>query len=96
MDYCVALANGDRSKAVAHLLDASKAPASDDLAYNPVVAIHRALTSLIDSGERASVIEYFERMAQTSLSDKDRLQKSADAIRAGRMPDWYQYQSGAD
>jgi len=92
----VALANGDRSKAVTYLLDASKAPASDDLAYNPLVTIHRALKSLIDSGERASVIEYFERMAQVSVSDKDRLQKSADAIKAGRMPDWYQYQSKAD
>jgi hypothetical protein len=92
----VALANGDRTKAVAYLLDASKAPASDDLAYNPVVTIHRALKSLIDAGERASVIEYFERMAQVSVSDKERLQKSADAIKAGRMPDWYQYQSGAE
>ena len=89
----VALASGDRSKAVTYLLDASKAPASDDLAYNPTVTIHRALKSLIDSGERASVIEYCERMAQKSVSDRDRLQKSADAIRAGRMPDWYQYQS---
>ena len=92
----VALASDDRSKAVTYLLDASKAPPSDDLAYNPTVTIHRALKSLIDSGERASLIEYFERMAQTSVSDKDRLQKSAEAIRAGKMPDWYQYQSGAE
>jgi hypothetical protein len=57
------------------------------------VTIHRALTPLLDAGERQAVIDYLERMAKTSVVERTRLQQSADAIRAGRMPDWYQHQS---
>ena len=46
----------------------------------------------LDSGEHAAVIEYLERMAQVNVVSKERLLKSAEAIKAGRMPDWYQAQ----
>jgi len=89
----VALADGDKTKAVAYLRAASTVPASDDIAYSFEVMIHRALKSFIDAGEHAAVVEYLERMAQVNVVSKDRLRKSAEAIKAGRMPDWYQAQS---
>jgi hypothetical protein len=88
-----ALADGDKAKAIAYLRDAAKVPPSDDIAYAPDLLAHRALKSFLDAGEHAAVVEYMERMAQLSVVSKDRMLKSAEAIKAGRMPDWYQLQS---
>ena len=90
-----ALANGDKAAAVAHLREASSVPASDDIKYGYELVANRALKPLLDSGEHAAVIEYLERLAQTSVASRERLLKSAEAIKAGRMPDWYQVQSAS-
>jgi tetratricopeptide (TPR) repeat protein len=88
-----ALAAGDRTRARAYLIDAAKVPPSDDIAYSFEVLSNRALKSFLDSGEHAPVVEYLERMAQVNVVAGERLRKSAEAIKAGRMPDWYQAQS---
>jgi tetratricopeptide (TPR) repeat protein len=89
----VALANGDKPRAIAYLLDASKVPPSDDIAYSFELASNRALKSFLDAGEHAAVVDHMERLAQVSVTAKERLQKSVEAIRAGKMPDWYQWQT---
>jgi hypothetical protein len=89
----IALREGNRAAAVAHLREAASVPPSEELSDQQGVTIHRALKPLRDAGERQAVIDYLERMAERSVVERTRLRQSADAIRAGRMPDWYQYQS---
>ena len=36
------------------------------------------------------VARYYDRMAQINVADRRSLTESAQAIRAGRMPEWYQ------
>jgi hypothetical protein len=86
----LALWNGDTKTAVRHLLDASRAPASEDLSYYQGIAAERLLHRLLKSDEREPVIEFLEAMAQKSVVAKDYLLESAAALRRGQMPSWYQ------
>lgn len=80
--------DGNRQAAVNFMLAASHAPVSEDLDY--YVPFHTKLTGyLLKYGERASVIEFLERIAQVSTSQKSYLLEAADQIRKGFQPLWY-------
>lgn len=86
-----ALREGDRKRAVRYLLDASKAPSSEEVAYYGSSLEGRLVNYLLKAGERGSIIEFLDRAAQLKVRDSDRLQKDAAALRAGQMPLSYQY-----
>ena len=85
----VTLREGNRQKAVDYLLAASRAPASEDLDY--YLNFHLKLTGyLLKYGERDSVIEFLERIAQVSGPlRKKSLLDDAQKIRNGVQPVWY-------
>ena len=85
------LRDGNRKAAVRYMLEASKAPVSEELARTQGLASARLPKYLLKEGERDTVIEYLERMAQISVTERTVLLESAAAIRAGRMPAWYQW-----
>jgi hypothetical protein len=90
----LAFRGGDRTAAVKYMLAASHAPASADL--DPFIIFHTRLTGqLLKYGERDSVIEFLERIAQVSTTQKDYLLESADKIRKGIQPLWYPRESQA-
>jgi beta-lactamase regulating signal transducer with metallopeptidase domain len=84
----LALRDGNKKAAVDYLLAASHAPAAEDLdAYIPH---HMRLTGyLLKYGERDSVIEFLERIAQVSIVSKSELLEAASQIRKGLQPVWY-------
>jgi hypothetical protein len=84
----VALVEGQRKAAVKYLLAASHAPVSEELAYSRHVAAWKVVRSLLDQGERESVVEYLERMANTSIVDRASLHEWAAAVRRGEMPNF--------
>lgn len=90
----LALWNGDTRTAVRHLLDASKAPDSEELAYYQGIAADRLLRRLLKNDERDPVTEFLEAMAQKSIVEKEYLLESAAALRRGLMPIWYQITRG--
>lgn len=81
--------DGDRKKAARYMLEASKAPATDEIAYLYQDYSYRLPGYLLRYGERESVIEYLQRFAQVSVIQKDDLLKSAAQIRQGIMPPWH-------
>jgi len=86
----LAMWEGDKKNAVRYLLYASKAPASEELAYTTHPASERLVKYLLKYGERESVIEFWERMAQINLIEKNYILESAAAVRRGQMPEAYQ------
>jgi len=85
----VTFREGNRQAAVNYMLAASHAPAAEDLEY--YVPFHIRLTGyLLKYGERESVIEFLERIAQV-VSDryKTELLNAASQIRKGIQPIWY-------
>ena len=88
----VALRDGDRAAAVAHL----KA-STDGVDANVVVEdfLWSRLTNyLLAAGERETVAQFFDTLSRGS-TDAQRFANSAKAIRAGQMPDSYQRQMTA-
>jgi hypothetical protein len=88
----VALRDGDREAAVAHL----KA-STDGVDLNVVVEdfLWSRLTNyLLAAGERETVAQFFDTLSRASI-DAQRFANSAKAIRAGQMPDSYQRQMTA-
>jgi hypothetical protein len=85
----VALKEGDRGSAVRYMLAASYAPASEDIEL--YVSLHTKLTVyLLKAGERETVIEFLERVAQVSSPKvRNALLDSVDKIRKGIRPSWY-------
>ena len=84
--------NGDRSAALKYLAAASTVrgdPHADPLTL-------RLLGGLLQYGgpeERKAVIEYCEQEGQAlGADDQFGLKKSAEQLRKGEMPQWYQYQ----
>jgi hypothetical protein len=67
----------------------SHAPASED--FDLLSSFHQKLTGyLLKYGERETVIEFLERIAQLSdPAQKSSLLDSADKIRKGIRPLWY-------
>ena len=90
----LALRAGNRKAAVQSMLDASKAPATEELAYSMTDFSLKLPEWLFKDGERNSVAEFLERFAQTSVSAKGYLQESAKAIRSGKKPLWVLKQAG--
>jgi beta-lactamase regulating signal transducer with metallopeptidase domain len=84
----LALREGNRKAAVDYLLAASHAPAAQDL--DMYIPHHLRLTGyLLKYGERESVIEFLERIAQVSRLQKASLLEAAGNIRKGLQPIWY-------
>lgn len=87
-----AIREGDRKRAVRYMVAAGNAPASEPLATASFMALDYRLTDwLLKDGERESVASFFDKSAQLRPRDRARLTKDAAAIRAGRMPESYQY-----
>ena len=88
----LALKDGDRETAVAHMRTAGAAPVSDAGRYTSRSALRGRLAEyLLRAGERASVRSTLEKSAERSPVERDRLLKDAAQIRAGVMPMSYQY-----
>lgn len=88
----LALKDGDRQAAVAHMRAAAAAPMSDAGRYASHFGLRGRLAEyLLRAGERASVAEYLENSAARYVPERDRLVKEAAQIRAGVMPASYQF-----
>jgi hypothetical protein len=88
----LALKDGDREAAVAHMRTAAAAPLSDAGHYAPRFGLSGRLSEyLLRAGERASVAEYLDKSAERDPLERDRLLRDAAQIRAGVMPLSYQY-----
>jgi beta-lactamase regulating signal transducer with metallopeptidase domain len=86
-----ALRDGDRDRAVYHMRESVKVPASEQIQYAPPSSWVRPLNRLLKEGEREAVIEFLEAFARLTIVERDRLLKDALAIREGRMPFSYQH-----
>jgi hypothetical protein len=83
------LRDGDRSAASAFLLNASKAPPTEELAYREdvVSGVHWHLArDLLERGERDAVAQFLDRMAQINVVRRLELRDAAAAIRRGETP----------
>jgi hypothetical protein len=88
--------DGDKNTATKHLLEASKAPATEELAHSADYFTFKLPVLLLKYGgadEREAVIEYLERFGKISQRPDSPLLKSAAQLRKGYMPSWYQYQA---
>ena len=87
----IALWNGDVKTAVAHLQAAPGAPPSEELKYGvSSQGSHRLVKYLLKAGEHEAVAQFYDRMAKVDLVEGKYYAESAQSIRAGRMPSWYQ------
>jgi hypothetical protein len=87
----LALHENDTAGALGQLDDAVKLPAGEKLSFGPLW--QRVAVGLLKRGERESVARFFDRfaaLAEDSL--RKQLMTSAAAIRAGKMPAFYQSQ----
>lgn len=91
----LALHNNEVASAVAHLDAATKVPPSDELKYGSSFYWQSVATELLKRGERESVARFLSELGAMRGTDADReqLTESAARIRAGKMPDFYQYQT---
>ena len=91
----IALRDGDRRLAVAHMREATDALARGRSCSTGGPRWDRTVcaTTCSTAGERESVAEFYERSAKFSGRSGPALVKSATAIRAGLMPEGYQYSS---
>jgi len=85
----LAMRDGDRRRAVRHLLAAVEVPPSEDLAYSFDYTTFRLAGWLLKDGEREPVITFLERLASLHISQKAYLLQSAEEIRKGVKPLWY-------
>jgi hypothetical protein len=85
-----ALRDNDPDRAVYHMRESVKVPPSEQVQYMPPYSWLRPVNRLLKNGERASVVEFLEALAQLTIVDRDRLLEDARAIREGRMPSSYQ------
>jgi beta-lactamase regulating signal transducer with metallopeptidase domain len=88
-----AFREGDRQTAVRYMLDASRAPRSRITRTGRDASLtsleSRLIGQLLKHGERDTVIEYFERLAQNGSADAERPRKAAEDIRNGYWPTDY-------
>lgn len=88
----LALRDGDRRTAVSYMREAARSPGSDELAYLSDSLLRlRLVNYLLKYGERESVVEFLDRLAQLSVTQREYLKADADSIRSGRMPASYQH-----
>jgi hypothetical protein len=85
----LALRDGDREKAAQFLRKASRAPASEELAYSDGMVStfqwHLA-GDLLKLGERSAVLDFLDRMAEIRIMERIDLRQAAAEIRQGRTP----------
>ncbi len=88
--------DGNKKAATKYLLAASKAPATEELAYGMSYFVQRLPVLLLKYGgpeQRAAVIEFLERLGKISKRSDMPLLESAAQLRQGLMPLWYQVQA---
>jgi hypothetical protein len=88
--------DGDKKTATKHLLEASRAPATKELAYSSDYFTYKLPVLLLKyggAGEREAVIEYLERFGKICQRPDLPLLEAAAQLRKGYMPRWYQYQA---
>lgn len=86
--------DGDRETAVRHMLAAADVPPSTSgrlmsPTLNPSLEM-KLIGALLKYGERETVVEYFERSAETRPADRKRLLAAATAVRNGKLPVSYE------
>ena len=86
----VALWNGDGRSALGHLEAAPAAAGAKPLKLTGGIGSSRLVRYLLEAGEHEAVANYYERMAKISASERRHLEEYAQALRAGKMPSWYQ------
>jgi beta-lactamase regulating signal transducer with metallopeptidase domain len=85
----LALRDGDTEKAAQFLRKASRAPASEELAYSDgMVSTFRwhLAADLLKRGERSAVLDFLDRMAEIRVVERIDLRQAAAEIRQGRTP----------
>ncbi len=88
----LALKDGDRNGAVAHMRAAGAAPLPDPVRYTSDFGMRSRLVEyLLRIGERTSVADYLEQSAARRPLERDQLLKDAARVREGMMPSSYQY-----
>jgi len=88
--------DGDAKAAAKYLLAASKAPATEELAYYPPYFTQKLPVLLLKYGGldgREAVIEFLETYGKIVKQSSYSLPSDAEKLRKGYMPIWYQYQS---
>ena len=95
-----ALAEGDRETALRHLGAAGAVPRSRIMTVTPASRewLQRGLVKrLLETGERAAVVSYFEQLAANSgPADRARILRAANDLRRGFEPVRYTRGSGLD
>jgi beta-lactamase regulating signal transducer with metallopeptidase domain len=86
----LALRDGDREKAIGHLQESVKVPASERIQYLPPMSWMRPANRLLKLGERERVAQFYEALAKLTITERARLLDDARAIREGRMTLSYQ------
>jgi Zn-dependent protease with chaperone function len=86
--------DGDRETAVRHMLVAADVPPSTSgRLMSPTLNLSlemKLIGALLKYGERDTVIEYFEKSAETRPAERERLLEAAGAIRNGKLPLGYE------
>jgi beta-lactamase regulating signal transducer with metallopeptidase domain len=82
----LALKAGERKAAVRYMRRASAAPVSEELEYASWIPALSLPRDLLEAGERESVVEFLEHMAEINVAGRAYLRDSAAAIRRGQMP----------
>lgn len=89
-----AFRDGDRQTAVSHMLAAADVPPSaSGRVMSPTLNLsveRQLIAGLLKYGERETVIEYFQRSAETRPADRERLVAAAEAIKNGTLPLGYE------
>jgi hypothetical protein len=81
-----ALRQGDIAEAKRQLLEAGRTPGSPQLdSYGPDMTLAR---ELLEKGERAAVLEYFELCRRFWKDEAHLLDRWSQAVREGRTPDF--------
>jgi hypothetical protein len=87
----LALADGQKDRAVEYLRNAAQAPRSEELTYLSGIAWGRLPRQLVKLGQREPVALFLERMAEVNLADRTDLRQAAAAIRRGETPRFASY-----
>ena len=82
----VSMRDGNRKAAARYLVEASKTPATEELAYTMEHLSFKLPAWLLKDGERDAVVEYLERFAQTNIREKKPMLEGARLIRNGKKP----------
>jgi hypothetical protein len=88
----LALRGGDRRTAISYMREAAKTPGSAEIAYLSDSLLRlRLVNYLLKYGERESVADFLDRLAELTVTQREYIERDAEAIRSGRMPSSYQH-----